>query len=232
MDKGGGSKGGKGQQGQRTQLNHSAAGFQPGFSYPAAFQDPSWAWSQGAPEVPTWLVYADPEGTPYYYNCRTGLSQWDKPEELRKKDREKNEAKIVSAASGLERTSVPREGGKGGQKGSGSGGKGGSKQSKGNKDTSNEADFGPPGCNLFVFHLPDDWQDDDLHEYFAPHGAVASAKVMKETGTGRSRGFGFVSYQDAGSASTALQKMQGYKILGKRLKVEYKKGEGGPEQAD
>eukprot|EP00439_Symbiodinium_sp_Y106_P060315 s6502_g8.t3 len=58
------------------------------------------------------------------------------------------------------------------------------------------------------------------------HGNVVSAKVMKELGTGRSRGFGFVSYEDRVSAATAIKKMQGYKILGKRLKVEFKKGEG------
>mmetsp|Transcript_17820 Transcript_17820/g.36770 ORF Transcript_17820/g.36770 Transcript_17820/m.36770 type:complete len:127 (-) Transcript_17820:149-529(-) len=39
-------------------------------------------------------------------------------------------------------------------------------------------------------------------------------------------GFGFVSYEDRVSAATAIKKMQGYKILGKRLKVEFKKGEG------
>ena len=38
------------------------------------------------------------------------------------------------------------------------------------------------GCNLFVFHLPDDWTDDDLFQYFGPHGSVISAKVMKEQG--------------------------------------------------
>jgi RNA recognition motif-containing protein len=49
---------------------------------------------------------------------------------------------------------------------------------------------------------------------------------MKELGTGRSRGFGFVSYEERVAAATAIKKMQGYKILGKRLKVEFKKGEG------
>ena len=33
------------------------------------------------------------------------------------------------------------------------------------------------GCNLFVFHLPDDWTDEDLLEYFTPHGTVVSAKA-------------------------------------------------------
>merc|ERR1712039_667916 len=111
-------------------------------------------------------------------------------------------------------------------------GGGGKRNNKADQDA---ADFGPPGCNLFVFHLPDDWTDDDLHEYFCPHGNIVSAKVMKEIGTGRSRGFGFVSYEDRISAATAIKKMQGYKILGKRLKVEFKKGDGDdirPEDGD
>mmetsp|Transcript_28086 Transcript_28086/g.48834 ORF Transcript_28086/g.48834 Transcript_28086/m.48834 type:complete len:497 (-) Transcript_28086:108-1598(-) len=117
-----------------------------------------------------------------------------------------------------------RDGGADGQRKGGRGGA--SKKEGGSMPKDKEAsDFGPPGCNLFVFHLPDDWTDDDLHEYFAPHGSVVSAKVMKELGTGRSRGFGFVSYEDRVSAATAIKKMQGYKILGKRLKVEFKKGE-------
>ena len=53
---------------------------------------------------------------------------------------------------------------------------------------------------------------------------------MKELGTGRSRGFGFVSYEAQGDAAMAIRKMQGYKILGKRLKVEFKKGEGEEEE--
>ena len=52
---------------------------------------------------------------------------------------------------------------------------------------------------------------------------------MKELGTGRSRGFGFVSYESQADATTAIRKMQGYKILGKRLKVEFKKGESTDE---
>lgn len=120
-----------------------------------------------------------------------------------------------------------RDGGKGNDRRRGGDGGGGRGRGKGGGNQQpQDSDFGPPGCNLFVFHLPDDWADEDLHEYFAPHGNVVSAKVMKELGTGRSRGFGFVSYEDRISAATAIKKMQGYKILGKRLKVEFKKGEG------
>merc|ERR1712190_600458 len=96
---------------------------------------------------------------------------------------------------------------------------------KGSGKRKEESDCGPPGCNLFVFHLPDDWTDEDLLENFMPHGTVISAKVMKEQGADRSRGFGFVSYEDREGAARAVNKMQGYKILGKRLKVEIKRGE-------
>eukprot|EP00439_Symbiodinium_sp_Y106_P060227 s6502_g8.t2 len=65
----------------------------------------------------------------------------------------------------------------------------------------------------------------ELRPYFVLR-SQSQVRVMKELGTGRSRGFGFVSYEDRVSAATAIKKMQGYKILGKRLKVEFKKGEG------
>jgi len=85
--------------------------------------------------------------------------------------------------------------------------------------------FGPSGCNLFVFHLPDEWTDENLYANFIPFGNIISAKVMKETVTQRSRGFGFVSYDSRDSATLAIKKMQGHKEGNKRLKVEFKKGE-------
>jgi len=205
-----------------------------------------------APPPKIWTEYAAPDATPYYYNCRTGLTQWDRPKELDPPPPEPAPAKSANdsdTGKGRGRTDgasyddSSRSGGRGRsdnrrpdddrQKGAGrrggrgnrdgGGGRGGGDKGGTKQDPS---DFGPPGCNLFVFHLPDDWTDDDLHEYFAPHGNVVSAKVMKELGTGRSRGFGFVSYEERVGAATAVKKMQGYKILGKRLKVEFKKGEG------
>ena len=76
---------------------------------------------------------------------------------------------------------------------------------------------------LIVFHQPDDWSEEDVSDYFQRRDNSLGARVMKEVGTGRSRGLGFVSYEDRVSASTVIEKMQGYNILGKRLKVEFKK---------
>merc|ERR1711920_341434 len=41
-----------------------------------------------------------------------------------------------------------------------------------------------------------------------------------------------MGYEDRVSSATAIKKMQGYKILGKRLKVEFKKGEGEGSRGD
>ena len=56
--------------------------------------------------------------------------------------------------------------------GRGKDGKGKKRRNPRSEPKEKEPSFGPPGCNLFVFHLPDDWTDEDLLEYFAPHGTV------------------------------------------------------------
>mmetsp|Transcript_27660 Transcript_27660/g.80861 ORF Transcript_27660/g.80861 Transcript_27660/m.80861 type:complete len:577 (-) Transcript_27660:73-1803(-) len=82
---------------------------------------------------------------------------------------------------------------------------------------------GPDGCNLFIFHIPNDLSNMDLFNLFLPFGTVISARIMVEHETGRSRGFGFVSYDNRDSADAAIQQMNGFQIGRKRLKVQHKK---------
>jgi len=63
----------------------------------------------------------------------------------------------------------------------------------------------------------------DLFNYFSPYGNVISVRIMVDTGTGRSRGFGFVSYDDSSSADQAIRQMNGLQLGKKRLKVQLKK---------
>jgi len=93
---------------------------------------------------------------------------------------------------------------------------------------STETGQGPPGCNLFVFHIPNDMTNQDLFNYFATFGNVISARIMVEKESGRSRGFGFVSYDNAASADAAIKGMNGFQVGRKRLKVQQKKEKGGP----
>ena len=48
------------------------------------------------------------------------------------------------------------------------------------------------GSKIYVGGLPYSATDQQLQDLFAPHGSVASAKVITDKFTGQSRGFGFV----------------------------------------
>ena len=61
--------------------------------------------------------------------------------------------------------------------------------------------------------------DSDLKTLFTPFGEVISAKVFIDKQTGRSKGFGFVSYNEPSNAQDAIGKMNGFKIDNKILKV-------------
>lgn len=60
---------------------------------------------------------------------------------------------------------------------------------------------------LFVGGIPWATTSDDLQALFSQHGTVASATVISDKMTGRSRGFGFVEFEndaEADAAATAL----------------------------
>eukprot|EP00730_Choanoeca_flexa_P006401 TRINITY_DN12147_c0_g4_i3.p1 TRINITY_DN12147_c0_g4~~TRINITY_DN12147_c0_g4_i3.p1 ORF type:complete len:378 (+),score=95.22 TRINITY_DN12147_c0_g4_i3:261-1394(+) len=82
---------------------------------------------------------------------------------------------------------------------------------------------GPPGANLFIYHLPQEFNDSALASTFMPFGNVISAKVFVDKFTGQSKCFGFVSYDDPTAASTAITAMNGFQIGMKRLKVQLKR---------
>nr|XP_033784008.1 CUGBP Elav-like family member 1 isoform X3 [Geotrypetes seraphini] len=82
---------------------------------------------------------------------------------------------------------------------------------------------GPEGANLFIYHLPQEFGDQDILQMFIPFGNVVSAKVFIDKQTNLSKCFGFVSYDNPVSAQAAIQSMNGFQIGMKRLKVQLKR---------
>lgn len=73
---------------------------------------------------------------------------------------------------------------------------------------------------LFVGNLSWNTTDDSLYEAFAAFGDVQEAKVITERDTGRSRGFGFVTFGDDEAAETAMSALNGTELDGRPLRVD------------
>ena len=72
---------------------------------------------------------------------------------------------------------------------------------------------------LFVGSLPWAVDDQKLHEIFSQFGTVSSATVLKDRETGRSRGFGFVEFEDGAAADEAIKQLNGSDMDGRKIVV-------------
>ncbi len=73
---------------------------------------------------------------------------------------------------------------------------------------------------LFVGGLPFATSNEQLRNLFAECGEVASATVVTDRDTGRSRGFGFVEMATPEAADEAINRFNGRDYEGRRLQVE------------
>ncbi|TGK06538.1 RNA-binding protein [Leptospira fletcheri] len=72
---------------------------------------------------------------------------------------------------------------------------------------------------LFVGGLSWSTTDQTLRQVFEVHGAVQEANVVIDRETGRSRGFGFVTFSDLDSAQAALAELNGKDVDGRNIVV-------------
>ena len=75
------------------------------------------------------------------------------------------------------------------------------------------------GNKLYVGNLAYSVRDQDLQDAFAEYGAVASAKVMMDRETGRSKGFGFVEMSNDAEAQAAINGLNGQPVAGRAIVV-------------
>ncbi|KAK6148617.1 hypothetical protein DH2020_019529 [Rehmannia glutinosa] len=74
---------------------------------------------------------------------------------------------------------------------------------------------------LFIGGLSYSTDDNSLREAFNKYGEVADARVIVDRETGRSRGFGFVTYSSIEEASSAIQALDQQDLHGRRIRVDY-----------
>ncbi|KIK91375.1 hypothetical protein PAXRUDRAFT_830895 [Paxillus rubicundulus Ve08.2h10] len=72
---------------------------------------------------------------------------------------------------------------------------------------------------IYVGNLSWNTTDDTLRQAFSPYGQVLDSIVMRDRDTGRSRGFGFVTYGAATEAEAAIVALNEQELDGRRVKV-------------
>jgi RNA recognition motif-containing protein len=72
---------------------------------------------------------------------------------------------------------------------------------------------------IYVGNLPYSTTEETLRAEFEAYGRVDDAVVIRDSETGRSRGFGFVEMGDAGEAQKAIDALNGKEMGGRALTV-------------
>ena len=72
---------------------------------------------------------------------------------------------------------------------------------------------------IYVGNLPWSISDQELTDAFGAYGNVEKASIISDRDSGRSKGFGFVTMNDAEEANKAIEAMNGTEMGGRNLKV-------------
>lgn len=72
---------------------------------------------------------------------------------------------------------------------------------------------------IYIGNLSYNTTEDELREFFAQFGSIDDIKLIIDFNTGRSKGFGFVTYTSAQDCETAVAKSNGVELSGRKLKV-------------
>ena len=72
---------------------------------------------------------------------------------------------------------------------------------------------------LFVGNISWGVSEEDLKELFAQHGAIEEALIIKDRETGRSKGFGFITFENDEEADKAVSALNEYELDGRKIAV-------------
>ena len=72
---------------------------------------------------------------------------------------------------------------------------------------------------VYVGNLPFSVDQEALKTLFADYGEMEEVTVISDMFSGRSKGFGFITFKDEESAKKAISEMNDKEIEGRKLKV-------------
>lgn len=72
---------------------------------------------------------------------------------------------------------------------------------------------------LYVGSLHFNITEEMLRGIFEPFGKIDSIQLISDTETGRSKGYGFITYHNADDAKKALEQLNGFELAGRPMKV-------------
>ena len=79
---------------------------------------------------------------------------------------------------------------------------------------------------LIVNYIPQSMTDNEFNNLFGGIGPLESCKILRDSATNYSFGYGFVDYQKPESAEKAIEEFHGHKIANKTLRVAFSKPQG------
>ena len=80
---------------------------------------------------------------------------------------------------------------------------------------------------LYIGSLAFKASERDLEDAFGEFGTIEDVRVITDRDTGRSRGFGFVTFSSADAAKEALDALDGHEVCGREVKVSFARERGG-----
>jgi RNA recognition motif-containing protein len=85
---------------------------------------------------------------------------------------------------------------------------------------------------IYAGNLSYGMTDEMLMQLFSQHGEVTSAKVIRDRESGRSKGFGFIEMTNEEEAEQAIQKLNGFEINGRNIRVNLARPKMAGRQSD